>query len=106
MGDSSSHRTVWNLESKPTIHVFDSPRKIGAKFTRQSCRHSTPTLPDSAKSILTIVIVVGYSEVVADNIGRDGGVWPMNFSALHHGRSGTLAFFARVLGEGLDRFSG
>ncbi len=55
MGDGPSHDSVWDLNSKPTAHVFELPRKIGAKNVRQSYRHSTPTLPASAQIRFNII---------------------------------------------------
>ena len=50
---------------------------------------------------------IGCSEVATDGIGRAGGVGAAIFlPGLHHGRSRTIAHFAIILGEGLDRFPG
>jgi len=67
---------------------------------------STLDLFDYANNNLITVIAVGYSEVGADSIGREGGVRAVDFPTLNHGRSGTVAYFATVPGEGQDRSSG
>ena len=50
--------------------------------------------------------LIGCWEVATDGIGREGGFSPVIFPDLDHGRSRTIASFASVLGEGLDRSSG
>ena len=53
------------------------------------------------------VTSIGCSEVATDGIGREGGVGAaFLLPGLHHGRSGTIASFAIVPGEGLDRSPG
>ena len=34
VGDGSSQSSVWNLDSKPVNHVFESPGKISVRTTR------------------------------------------------------------------------
>ncbi len=50
--------------------------------------------------------LIGWSEVATDGIGREGGLRPVIFPGLNHGRPGAIAHFATVPGEGLDRFPG
>ena len=52
------------------------------------------------------VAFIRCSEVVTDGIGREGGLSPVIFPDLNHGRFGTLTFFVSVPDEGLDRFPG
>ena len=102
VGDGPSHGSVWDLNSKPTAHVFELPHKIGAKVVRQSCRHSTQCSPPSLKFALPLLIqkLIEPSEVGTDNIGREGGVKSAVFlPILHHGRSGTIATSAIIPGE-------
>ncbi len=58
MGAGSSHGAVWNLNSKPTTHVFELPRKIVSYETFANLADTAHQLrPTSLKIVLLLLFL-------------------------------------------------
>ncbi len=74
VGDGPSHDAVWGLDSKPNPASLNRPARLAKKSSANLADTANQGCPTKLKIALFIVIIVGYSEVGADSIGREGGV--------------------------------